>query len=114
MKEVFMFDEEFMSLEICPKCEERLISWGSPAADMFADICRNYAHEKAPMELYHSNNREFNSIYTLLAFLERRGYLLSTECKEDCLLVKPLGFMKTEHGYFVCVNRNHSQHKIFN
>ncbi len=75
---------------ICSDCNERLGSFGMSCQILCEKSCL-YCVEGIPFLIDENNpSSHFDSLFrNALMFLERKGYLVSTEEDEDLVLVRP-------------------------
>lgn len=77
-----------LSVNICPKCKQRLDSYGQPAAKLVDTVCYYYL-EGVPIFIDSDDESAWKSMGPVLAFLENKGYLLSSECTHSMLSLEP-------------------------
>jgi hypothetical protein len=78
-----------MVIVFCKKCYEELKGYGMPAEVIYEHICAFYAIKRKPV---HMTERELKGICCrapIIEFLERKGFLITTEADFESLLIKP-------------------------
>jgi hypothetical protein len=82
---------------------EFLENRGEDCLELYVSICRCFLlnHREAFELTKLETNRE---IWDIIQFLEDNRFILSTECSQESIKVKPSGFLKSqtvEHYYFL-------------
>ena len=91
-----------LELEFCHQCEKDLRAHGDFVYEAFEYVCFSYL-EGVPLEVSDKNfdyadNFEGNFPHTVASFLERKGYVITTECGLDRVLIKPLHVLSIDVG----------------
>ena len=95
-----------LTLQFCSLCEERLKEMGNISYTLMEEIICLYIESESAFALP-------DKFYPCLVnYLERKNYIVTTECSGNDILMKPLGcvYKDTKSGKFcdVCFDReNH-------
>lgn len=74
----------------CKKCVSTLEKYGNLPLDIYLGICEQYAQDYDIFCDYGN---------TIINFLESKGFVVTTECYDDSLAVKPNGYREYETEY---------------
>lgn len=99
-----------LAIFYCEECINNLLLHGELALKVFEEVCEKFLFSDAGYEISIKKEGENNSLMGLIEFLEKKGYVISTESGEFFLRVKPSGldcyWQSHEINCFVCA-RNH-------
>lgn len=76
---------------ICPRCTERLASWGAPCIDITEIACSNYILGNRVLLKLIEGTDDYTWIDQTIEFLEKKGILVTTELPDmqDTISVIP-------------------------
>ncbi len=86
-----------LTIEYCEVCEKRLRSYGDFAFELFDLICYHYLMDNV-FEVSSDIHDMTHGYLALIHFLERKGFIVSTESSQSCLQIKPLGLSYSNLG----------------
>jgi hypothetical protein len=90
-----------VNIVYCDACRSALQESGI-ASSLYTDICDVYVNYSTPIEV-HSPDRDFYGIYEIIVYLEKNGYIVTTESAVDLLYAKPTGLTYDhEDGQIIC------------
>lgn len=79
----------------CKKCISKLEKYGNLPLDVYLGICEQYAQKNS---IFCEAGKK-GSGNTIINFLESKGFVVTTECYDDSLAVKPNGYREYETQY---------------
>lgn len=93
-----------LNFSLCPICNKTLWDYGCVAASIFEDICISIIKDKEHFDIPDEETGQYillnaNRIYTIIKFLENKGYIITTEIDQTHLRIKPLGIRCSEDHY---------------
>lgn len=91
-----------LSILYCPECKKNLEEFGELISDFFNIIAENYITYKQPSFLECDKTVETARKFQYVKFLEVRGFVISTECEIDQILILPKG-VKCYEGMGGCL-----------
>jgi len=83
---------------ICDECHSNIESLGEPCLDMIYMICH---HTKLKHLVLYDDRKSERWVRTTAQFLEKKGYLISTDRKEE-IIVRPSPHSWNESKQFYC------------
>lgn len=88
---------------VCPCCLDEVSKSGYPAAQLLLSTCEDYCLLGIPSEISYSYFSD-TSIFPVVEYLERKGFIVSTETDLDSIQFKPLGLKCKEYedGHVIC------------
>ena len=90
----------------CRNCKRQLHNFGGIAEVIYYHICEHFAIHGIPFII---TQEEINGIpchKPITEYLEKKGFLVSTDISEDRISIKPVGFIRIEENVYFCC-RNH-------
>jgi hypothetical protein len=89
------------SLTYCEKCIDELESYGGIAVLTFEKLCEEYV-TIGPFDLSDDPRDMPFSCLAVVKFLEKKGYIISTESSEFGIQIKPSCIEMTDDGFHFC------------
>ena len=117
-----MQDETIVEIHYCPHCIQKIVEFGYPAVNTYYMIVENcvifsstYKHLESSnfvhlggLEFLERTTHPFNWEDTVLNFLEKTGFILTSDIYQDGFLdVCPKGITFNGNEYFVCADKSH-------
>jgi len=82
-------------LQICKRCIDKLGKYGKMPLDFYVLICELYSGDQH----FHIDAEKRGSGDTIIRFLEKKHFIVTTEYDKDKLLIKPTGHSKKRYRY---------------
>ena len=93
-----------LKIQYCTACVDFLTHHDAEYYDVFRSICEFYLIKQFPFEFVSQEEGSLEGFDNIIYFLETHEFVISTECSEDCYLVKPLGLKKVNPiTYRICM-----------
>jgi len=97
-----------VSIKFCQKCLTDLCRKDLDYYDIFSSICTHYAENFEPIEISETVclnkpkqlKKDIEKFLKDIQWLEKKGYILTTETSVDTIAIMPLGFHC--EGHFCC------------
>jgi hypothetical protein len=86
------------SVNFCSLCKLKLEAYGQPAFKLMDTICY-YFLESVPIYIDSDDERVWASVGPILAYLEAKGILVSTECTQSMVSIMPIESFVEEDGF---------------
>lgn len=87
----------------CPICFYKLKEWGEMPTTVFEQICEYYALTEEVMIIEEDIHALKGGYLMMIEFLEKKRYIITTECSDSQLAVLPYTIFKTDDGYRFCM-----------
>ncbi len=92
-----------LAVSYCCQCIEEMRQYGEIADIFFEQCCEYYLITGECIHFTPSDRQFFYDYSGLISFLEKKGYILTTEYGKDLIKVKPLGIeCETQDGKCFC------------
>jgi hypothetical protein len=100
-----------LAILYCGKCRAELCEHGEIANDLFEHISEIYLATGKCIEFCTSKYGSFYRLIAIIRFLEFKRYIVTTECSEYLLKIKPLGIECEQSGkiqiFYICFDKEH-------
>ncbi len=80
-----------LTILYCEKCQQKIKNFGGIAFEVFDEICQCF-FEGYPLEIPTDMKETCCDIMPLIEFLEKKGFIVTTDIGKDVIAIKPLGF----------------------
>lgn len=98
-----------VKIKFCPTCYAYLSSFGERNLSFYESVCSHYA---ANFKILARQGPK-GSGESMIEFLEKKGYISTTEISSSDLLVKPIGYHVKNNQHSFCMNeKDHSKLSI--
>ena len=89
----------------CKKCRSNLLEKGDMICDLYEQLCEHYMSFGKPFEM---PDMHFGKIETMIEFLERKGFVVTTETENQMIKVVPKGLNIIDDFCRVCRDVTHN------
>jgi hypothetical protein len=79
-----------LTIVYCDKCKEKVLYCGDIAFHLFEFICEQF-YQNEPLEISTNIHDDTHGYEVIVKLLEKKGLVVTTECSQDSIQVKPLG-----------------------
>jgi len=92
-----------LMIHYCEECRNKLVDYGEIAYHIYTEACEYWIYNSEYFEMFAPSDCDLK----VLSFLESKGYMISTECSQDLLKIKPLGIVESEmnnegFAFYIC------------
>ena len=96
-----------LDITFCEDCHTALEEYGEAAKVVYEFLCEFYVGTTGqPLSLCLEPCRMCRSVQQIFDLLERKGYVITTEGRNDEILIKPLGLWVRDYNDFVFCKNN--------